>query len=50
MKLHVIFTPQGLWALSKKGGGTMHGVKAHIDAVLVTVGRTGDEIAIWINK
>ena len=50
MKMQVVFTPQGQWALSKKGGGTMKGVKAHIDAVLVTVGRTGEQVAIWINK
>ena len=50
MRLQVVFTPQGLWALSKKGGGTMKGVKARIDAVLVTVGRTGDQVAVWINR
>jgi hypothetical protein len=50
MRLQVVFTPQGQWAMSKKGGGTMKGVKAHIDAVLVTIGRTGEQIAVWINK
>ncbi len=50
MRLQIVFTPQGLWTMSKKGGGQMHGVKAHIDAVIVTVGRTGDQIAVWINK
>ena len=50
MRLQVVFSPQGVWELPKKGGGKIHGVKAHIDAILVTVGRTGEQVALWINK
>jgi hypothetical protein len=50
MRLQVVFTPQGQWAMSKKGGGTMKGVKARIDAVLITIGRTGEQIAVYVNK
>ena len=50
MRLQVVFTPQGLWELPKKGGGKVHGVKVRFDAILVTVGRTGDQVALWINK
>lgn len=50
MRLQVIFSPQGVWELPKKGGGKIRGVKAHIDAILVTVGRTGEQVALWINK
>jgi len=47
MRIQVVFTPLGSWTLPKKGGGTIKGVKARLDAVLVSVGRTGEEIAIW---
>jgi hypothetical protein len=50
MRLQVVFSPQGLWELPKKGGGKIRGVKAKIDAILVTVGRTGEQVALWFNK
>lgn len=50
MRLQVVFTPLGTWSLPKKGGGTIKGVKARLDAVLVTVGRTGDEVALWTGR
>jgi hypothetical protein len=50
LRLQIVFTPQGLWSLQKKGGGTIKGVKARLDAVLVTVGRTGEQIGLWVNK
>ncbi len=50
LRLQVIFTPQGTWTLPKKGGGKISGVKARIDAVVVTVGRTGEQVAIYIAK
>jgi hypothetical protein len=50
MRLQVVFTPQGVWELPKKGGGKIRGVKAKFDAILVTVGRTGDQVGLWINK
>jgi hypothetical protein len=50
MRLQVVFTPSGLWELPKKGGGKIRGVKVKLEAVLVTVGRTGDHVALWLNK
>jgi hypothetical protein len=50
LRLQVVFTPQGLWSLPKKGGGKLIGVKAHIDGVLVTVGRTGEQVALYTAK
>jgi hypothetical protein len=47
LRLQVVFSPQGLWSLPKKGGGKITGVKAKIDAVLVTVGRTGEQVALY---
>lgn len=50
LRLQIVFTPQGTWSLPKKGGGTMKGVKAKFEAVLVTVGRTGEQVGLWIPK
>lgn len=50
LRLQIVFTPQGVWTLPKKGGGTLKGVKAKFEAVLVTVGRTGDQIGLWLGK
>jgi hypothetical protein len=49
-RLQIVFTPQGLWHLPKKGGGKNTGVAARIDAILVTVGRTGNKVATWYGK
>ncbi|MFT3707968.1 MAG: DUF6066 family protein [Archangium sp.] len=50
LRLQIVFTPQGTWSLPKKGGGTMKGVKAKFEAVLVTVGRTGEQVGLWVPK
>ncbi len=48
LRLEIVFTPQEVWSLSKgKGAGKSYGVKARIDGMLVTVGRTGEELALW---
>lgn len=47
LRVQVVFTPQGVWALAKKGGGKLYGVKAKIDAIYVTIGRTGEPVALW---
>lgn len=48
LRVQVVFSPQGTWTLPKKGGGKQHGVKAKIDAILVTIGRTGEPVALWL--
>lgn len=50
LRLQIVFTPQGVWTLPKKGGGQMKGVKAKFEAVLVSVGRTGDQVGLWLGK
>jgi hypothetical protein len=51
LRLQIVFTPQEVWALPKKEkGAKMYGVKARIDGMLVTVGRTGEELAFWTGK
>lgn len=50
LRLQVVFTPQGLWQVPKRGGGMVRGVKAKFNAVLVTVGRTGEQVALWTAK
>lgn len=50
LRLQIVFTPQGVWTLPKKGGGTIKGVKAKLEAVLVTVGRSGEQVGLWVNK
>ncbi len=48
LRVQVVFTPQGIWTLPKKGSGKQAGVKAKIEAVLVTVARTGEPIGLWL--
>ena len=48
LRVQVVFKPEGTWSLSKKGGGKHHGVKARVEAILVTIGRTGEPVALWM--
>lgn len=48
LRVQVVFSPQGVWTLPKKGGGKQYGVRAKIDAILVTIGRTGETVALWM--
>lgn len=50
LRIQVVFTPQGLWQVPKKGGGAVRGVKAKFNAVLITVGRTGEQVGLWLAK
>lgn len=50
LRVQIVFTPLGLWTLPKKGGGTIKGIKARFDAVLVQVGRTGETVGLWTAK
>ncbi|WP_404362530.1 DUF6066 family protein [Corallococcus coralloides] len=49
VRAQVVFTPQSVWTLPKKGGGKTYGVNARIEAVLVTEGRTGNQLGLWLN-
>jgi hypothetical protein len=50
LRLQVVFTPQDVWSLPKKGGGKMQGVRARIEGILVSVGRTGQQAALWLAR
>jgi hypothetical protein len=45
VRVEVVFTPQGIWALPRKGGGKMLGVKATFQGVRATSGMTGQPVA-----
>jgi len=47
VRLELLFRPEQPWALPKKGGGQLTGVKAKLDAIQVT-SRTGAVLATWI--
>jgi hypothetical protein len=47
VRLELLFRPEQVWALPKKGGGQLTGVKAKLDAIQVT-SRTGAVLATWI--
>lgn len=47
VRLELLFRPEQPWALNKKGGGQLTGVKAKLDAIQVT-SRTGAVLATWI--
>jgi hypothetical protein len=50
LRVQLVFTPQALWTLPKKGGGQNKGVNTRFDGVLVTVGRTGELVGAWFAK
>lgn len=50
LRVQVVFTPESVWTLPKKGGGRNYGVKANIEGMLITHGRTGKEVARWFPK
>ncbi len=49
-RIQIVFTPEGTWTLPKRGGGVIHGVKARFDGVLVQVGRTGEQVGLYVAK
>ncbi|AGC46129.1 hypothetical protein MYSTI_04840 [Myxococcus stipitatus DSM 14675] len=49
VRAQVVFTPQSVWSLPKKGGGKNYGVTARIDGLLVSEGRTGGQLGLWLN-
>ena len=47
VRLELLFRPEQPWAVAKKGGGQLTGVKGKLDAIQVT-SRTGAVLATWI--
>jgi hypothetical protein len=50
LRIEVVFAPEGTWTLSKKGGGSIQGVKAKLLALRVSMARTGDTVAVWAGR
>jgi hypothetical protein len=48
VRLELLFRPEQAWAMNKKGGGQLTGVKAKLEAIQVT-SRTGAVLATWIS-
>ncbi|MBN1208526.1 MAG: hypothetical protein JXB05_26935 [Myxococcaceae bacterium] len=49
VRVQVVFTPLDIWSLPKPKGGKIFGVSARVEAVLLTEGRTGQELGLWID-
>lgn len=47
LRIELVFTPQQVWTLPRKGSGKIRGVKSRIDALQVVSSRTGEVIASW---
>jgi Family of unknown function (DUF6066) len=47
VRLELLFSPEEPWAVARKTGGKLTGVKARLDAIQVT-SRTGAVLATWI--
>lgn len=50
LRVQLVFTPQGVWELPGPDGERVRGMKAKIEAVLVTIGRTGEPVVMWLPK
>jgi hypothetical protein len=49
IRVQVVFTPLDIWSLAKPSGGKVLGVSARIEAVLLTEGRTGADLGLWLD-
>jgi hypothetical protein len=49
IRVQVVFTPLDIWSLSKPAGGKIYGVSGRLEAVLLTEGRTGVEMGLWLD-
>jgi hypothetical protein len=50
LRIEVVFSPESTWTLSKKGGGSIQGVKAKLLALRVSMARTNDTVAVWTGR
>lgn len=49
IRVQVVFTPLDIWSLPKPGGGKSFGLAARVEAILLTEGRTGQELGLWLD-
>ncbi|QRK07189.1 hypothetical protein JQX13_45290 [Archangium violaceum] len=47
IRAQIIFTPQGVWSLPRRGGGMQYGVGARLEAILLSHARTGEQLGLW---
>jgi hypothetical protein len=47
VRLELLFRPDQPWAVAKKGGGKLIGLRAKLDAIRVT-SRSGALLALWV--
>ena len=51
LRVQVVFTPVGVWSMPRRDRkGKIYGVRANVEAILVTIGRSGEEVALWLNQ
>jgi hypothetical protein len=49
VRVQVVFTPLDIWSLNNPKGGKIFGVSSRIEAILLTEGRTGYELGLWLD-
>jgi hypothetical protein len=49
VRVQVVFTPLDIWSLDRPKGGKIYGVSARMEAILLTEGRTGVEMGLWLD-
>jgi len=49
IRVQVVFTPLDIWSLAKPSGGKIFGVAARVEAILLTEGRTGEHLGLWLD-
>jgi hypothetical protein len=49
VRVQVVFTPLDIWSVARPAGGKIYGVSARVEAILLTEGRTGVEMGLWLD-
>jgi hypothetical protein len=49
VRVQVVFTPLDIWSLERPKGGKIYGVSARMEGILLTEGRTGVEMGLWLD-
>jgi hypothetical protein len=49
VRVQIVFTPLDIWSLERPKGGKIFGVAARMDAILLTEGRTGIQMGLWLD-
>lgn len=49
IRAQVVFTPKSVWTLPTPGGSRISGINAEVEGILLTEGRTGEVLGLWLN-